>query len=312
MSETKSNKQNRKKAQKRIKNIRNIIMMTLLCVMMMSAATYAWFTLSQSTRVTNITMTVGDESGLLIAPDGSSTTRTGTAGPFGSVLKFDDGTYGYKIKFPLNPATMQTAGTILKPHYKEEDGSVDSVEALGSKETMRDASTDNTVKYYCYETTFFLKAAGSQNVDVRLKPSSFSNGGVSGADNGTGTYVLNSSTASTGARAIRIQLTDGTNSIFYQPLSDYSDSNTRTYAADSREDKTTVAMTDVQLLDGTFAKNDGKLVVTHEPAGTKITMRIWLEGTDSLGGKNYCANEIMSNEFLAQLAFEVIPAAETP
>ena len=91
------------------KKIRSMVMMSLLCILMLSAATYAWFSLSNTAKVSNLTMTVGDVTGLQIAPD-----ENGHAGTFGSSIDFST------ITGKLLPATSQDGKNFFKPYYNED------------------------------------------------------------------------------------------------------------------------------------------------------------------------------------------------
>ena len=146
--ETKKTKSLTQKAKK----IRSIIMMTLLCVLMMSAATYAWFTLSNTAKATNLTMTVGDTTGLQIAPD----TGTG-AGTFGSSITFND------IKGTILPATTSNGINFFKPIYGD-DGEVSSTEA--TTEYLDEKNTDTNKEGYYIQYTFYLKSLGADS-DVK-------------------------------------------------------------------------------------------------------------------------------------------------
>ena len=69
MKESSGKTKKQSKGVKRARSMRNVVMMVLICALMLSAATYAWFTLSTSAKVANLSMTVGEETSLLIAPD---------------------------------------------------------------------------------------------------------------------------------------------------------------------------------------------------------------------------------------------------
>lgn len=310
MEKEKNEKKKIKSITKKAKKIRSIVMMSLLCVLMLSAATYAWFTLSDTAKVSNLTMTVGDVTGLQIAVDDE-----GAPGTYGNELKYGDGEgSSYQITGTLLPATLiSMADGIKKPVYDPAgSGAVTNVADVETGEILKNGSLSSATGYY-YETTFYLKSLG-KDIDVQLKKGeNLSGTGVQKeTETETGTYVLNKYTQSSsnngsthiGAKAVRIWLTDGTNSIIYQPNSNLTnDSNTYTRADDERE-WTTEAPTDVQKADGSFEKKQGKLSLQAN-TDTKITMRIWIEGTDT-----FCGNEIKLENIIAQLQFE--EATTTP
>lgn len=293
MSETKETKRRVSKATKRVRTIRNMVMMALICVLMLSAATYAWFTLSSSAKITNLTMTVGEESGLLIAED-TDRAGTGAAGTYGSTLVFGEGS-GYSTNYKLNgallPATVETDGKLYSPVYNDA-GEVSDIEEADA--IMADTSADGN--YYCYKTSFYMKVEGDVGVDVKLADTTL-NGDAKTVPTG-GTYVLNANDG-IGAKAIRIRISDGTNTIIYQPLSDWSKpAGVYNFATDSRTVKNTITATDIQNKLGIFTTQNGKLAIST--TGTRITLEIWLEGTDDC-----CVDEIKAKDIIGQLVFEI-------
>ena len=82
------------KGVRRARSMRNVVMMVLVCALMLSAATYAWFTLSKNAKVANLTMQVGEETSLMIAPDTDKTGNAGKAGIYGSTLSFGENSEG--------------------------------------------------------------------------------------------------------------------------------------------------------------------------------------------------------------------------
>lgn len=288
------------KGVRRVRSVRNMVMMVLVCVLMLSAATYAWFTLSSSAKVANLTMQVGAETSLMIAPDMDKAGNTGTAGTYGSVLSF--GTDEYNIKYALQPATMDDAGKIYSPKYNNEGNKVEGTEAITTENIMTDSSASDTGKFYCYKTTFFLKTAGDKDVQVRLKAPTATMTAYEAPTDGVGTYVVNSTTSDLGAGAIRIKLSTDSGSIVYEPLSDYT-LPTGTYeSAEDTSGATAITSTDKQKQTGAFDTTAGEQgQFTVKTTDTRVTMEVWLEGTDSC-----CVNQIMADQIIGQIAFEVI------
>lgn len=325
MEKEKNEKKKIKSITKKAKKIRSIVMMSLLCVLMLSAATYAWFTLSDTAKVSNLTMTVGDVTGLQIAVDYAAipnSNKTGH-GKYGNELKFgaeDTEAETYGITGTLLPATLISGGTaIQKPEYADDgSGSViglDDVITNNDEEVLKNGNDSSKTGYY-YETTFYMLAG--ENLDVRLKAATgLDEDGIFDNDE-TGTYVLNKTKDDTnylthiGAKAVRIRLiavdTDNSNNscgtIIYRPNSDLeAGENTYTTAKDTRSNWTTEEPTDVQSKNGVFSKQ-GKIALVKDH-DTKITMQIWIEGTD-----DFCGNEIKLEDIVAQLQFE--EATTTP
>ena len=306
------NEKKKKKIVKKAKKVRGIVMMTLLCVLMMSAATYAWFTLSNTAKIANLTMTVGEATGLQIAKD-VGTGENHTAGTYGGVLTFGDSEDGrlYKITGKLLPATTEDGITFKKPVYNE-DGLISKVEATQNNDILKNNSADDAEGYY-YETTFYLKALGSNPVYVQLKEgTNLPENGIFDASKGsTGTYVLgaNGKTKKSeyyGSQAIRISLTAGTNpdpikTIIYEPNSNVSGTDGTSAEKVSGLTINRATSTSKQLDTGSWDGNQTETLKISNTDGTLVTMRIWIEGEDP-----DCVNEISLNEIVAQLVFETV------
>ena len=320
MEKEMNEKKKTKSITKKAKKIRSIVMMSLLCVLMLSAATYAWFTLSKTAKVTNLTMTVGEATGLQIAPNKGTSTNP-EAGDYSGVLTFGDSdpnatgrqagtTYGasgeYRITGQLLPATTTDGKNFSAPVY-DDDSKVKMVTATTDK---LDNSINSTSKTgYYYETEFYLKSLG-KDTTVTLRKATTSSGAVL-SNNGvyaggeTGTYVLDKAAdnqsnkqSNVGSAAIRISLTSDNTTIVYEPNSDNAASGT---AAIDNSSATAVTTTSKQKMDGTFDGTQSATIALTKDADTLITMRIWVEGTD-----DQCVNEINLKNIIAQLQFEEV------
>lgn len=283
-----------KKSKVVAKKMRSVIMMTLLCVMLLSTATYAWFTLSDTARVLNLTLTIGGESGLLIAPAASAN----TAGTYKSVLSFGadstdyDGSAGgarYQIGGKLLPATTADGRTFRKPVYAATDGSiVTGVENLSGGDRLTSASGKDAEGYY-YETVFWLKAVSSGDLQVTL----------AGRNGDDGTFVaIEDPLMADGAAAVRISLSTPSQTLVYEPHADVTGTGKGYSSATDNSRASAVSDTMKQSSNGNFT-NRKSLTVSN--TGTMVTMRIWIEGTDDM-----CVNEIMAEQIRAQLQFEII------
>lgn len=283
-----------KKSKVVVKKMRSVVMMTLLCIMLLSTATYAWFTLSDTARVLNLTLTIGGESGLLIAPAASAN----SPGTYKSVLSFGadstdyDGSAGgarYQIGGKLLPATTSDGRTFRKPVYAATDGSVvTGLENLSGGDRLTSASGRDAEGYY-YETVFWLKAVSSGDLQVTLA-------GKNGDD---GTFVtVEDSLLADGAAAVRISLSTPSQTLVYEPHADVSGTGKGYSSATDNSRASVVTDTMKQNSNGVFT-NRKSLTVSN--AGTMVTMRIWIEGTDDM-----CVNEIMAEQIKAQLQFEII------
>lgn len=280
-----------KKQSNKVNKIRTVVMLLLLCIMLLSAATYAWFTLSNTARVANLTLKVGDISGLQIAPDEGN-----RPGKYGSVLDLKG-----KFRGKLLPATTRNGITILKPIYDDE-GNVSNTKTTTAKDKLTASSSANAEGYY-YEISFYLKSLG-KSAEVKLKEgSNLSENGVANSKQ-SGTFVVNSKRSTRiGAEAIRISITDGKNTIVYEPNSNIGD-NGGTRAEDKRSGTSCVATTSKQLANGIF-REQTKSIPLSKDADTRITMRVWIEGTDT-----QCVNEIAMQEIMAQIQFTTGDAEE--
>lgn len=306
------------KGVRRARSMRNVVMMVLVCVLLLSAATYAWFTLSTSAKVANLSMTVGEETSLQIAPD-LDRDGTGRAGDYGSILTFGanlgDGIDTYWLNAPLLPATMNSDGIVYKPEYDENDGTIitgfEALEKSTSTEILKDSisTTEATNDYFYYRTSFYLKTAGSENVTVELKtPTGTDMNAYTAPTNGVGTYIITETKDGMGAAAIRIKLSVGDDAIVYEPMNDIILDSNKAYESATISNTATkpsaTTSTDVQKSTGEFTQHTGTLEVT--PAGVRVTMEIWLEGNDP-----QCVNQIMGDVIKGQIAFAVQETAAT-
>lgn len=308
--ETKKTKSLTQKAKK----IRSIIMMSLLCVLMMSAATYAWFTLSNTAKATNLTMTVGDTTGLQIAED-----NNGSAGSFGSSIQFD------AINGKLLPATTIDGYTFMKPKY-DGNGDVSEVEPIGENEYFEGKTSDidsttsssdpsgNKKEGYYIQYKFWLKLLGADNAtaDIKLAEGTGSADGVysdSNKDNYKGTYILSKAVDETkkvpGSAAVRMSFTTGstTTEAVYEPNTDIANPVGLVKGADYAENKLgsgtyPVASTIKRNAAGTVTDTDGKVITLTANTNTLITLYIWIEGTD-----DQCVNQISAKDIIGQLEF---------
>lgn len=306
------------KGVRRARSMRNVVMMVLVCVLMLSAATYAWFTLSNTAKVANMTMTVGEVTGLQIAPDYNAGGTTGSVGTYGSVLAFDQEYVDaadsskkvtYNITGDLLPATMITTSVMRKPVYAEDGtGEVISTSTLDQQDWMgNDGIAENT--YYAYKTTFYLKALGEEEYVIKLadrsaitKPGVYQNGI-------TGTYILNDKTSDTdtfiGADAIRICLETNNDKIIYAANNVSTDQKgTVAPTATNYLGGTLETVTNSQGTDGKFTSNGTITLQGNED--TRVTMTIWIEGTDP-----DCANEMSLDNIIAQLQFVKVESPTT-
>lgn len=329
-NETKEMKQ--KSIVKKAKKIRSMVMMSLLCVLMLSAATYAWFTLSKTAKVSNMTMTVGDVTGLQIAPDVGESGKH-SPGTYSAVLTFgasgsDFGPAGsttkYNITGKLKPATTSDGILFKEPRYND-DGKVDGFNTENVSK-LQNGSAETEEGFY-YETTFYMKALGDGNktIQVQLKDGEIADTskttGIADSEppTSTGTYVLakygtdkSSQKSYLGTQAIRISLSvtdkeNTTTTLIYQPNQDLHGEGGVLAGINSNNNNNVVAYeqykdisTSKQDVAGSFTAQS-KTLPLKLGEDTLVTMRIWIEGYDK-----DCVNEISLDNIIAQLLFEEV------
>lgn len=279
------NKKISKKKRKQMNNMRNTIMMVLVTVLMLSTATFAWFTLSDNAKVTGMSLTAGASGGLLI---GETTTT------YGSILDL-----GMTDAETLAPATTKsgldyTADKKLKlykPLYLPNDkATINNMKELtNNKGLTEDGDADKT---YYYEKTFYLKAPGDAG---NTTPIYFQTGKK---DDGVGTYIIDNAPANQPSAALRIALTIKGETVVYEP-------NTNLTFTGSSANTTGVDMTQYgfkgtrQQPTGDGVVGDGSSIFTlNNGEDTEVTMQVWFEGTD-----NQCVNEISAKNLQAQIGF---------
>ncbi len=289
--ETKKNKSLVKKAKK----IRSVIMMTLLCVLMMSAATYAWFTLSNTSKVSNMTMTVGDVSGLQVADDENGTEPQPDA--------WKGATTAVTFKGTLLPATTTDGINIKQPKYNE-DGAVSELET--SEPAKLDKTSAESDQGYYVEYTFWIRATGAdgQTTTVKLDEGKDTNNGVYAENSSaTGTYSLSKAKGTNGilpSAAVRVSLIKDNTAKVYEPNSNFSTAST-IYAKDERSDQAAKVSDVKQNITGEFSPADSNVLTLTNNVATKITLKLWLEGTDP-----QCGNEITAKDIITQLQFSTV------
>lgn len=318
--EKKQESKKTKSLTQKAKKIRSVVMMTLLCVLLMSAATYAWFTLSNTAKATNLTMTVGDTTGLQIAEDNNN-----NAGSFGSSIQFNF------INGKLLPATTTNGYSFFKPSTYDESGAVTAVEAVGEGEYLNGTTSDiqenaststpdsSAKEGYYIQYKFWLKSLGKEGTttDIKLASGTGSEDGVyveANKGNYSGTYLLSKSTDSTikipGSAAVRMSFTTTSESTtktesVYEPNSNITNGGyTVTKGTDFAENKLDnstypVKSTIKRNADGTvISDSDNKVITLKANEPTQITLYIWIEGTD-----NQCVNQISAKDIIGQLEF---------
>lgn len=275
MKDTKENKKKRNR-----KEIRNAFVMLCVAVAMMSTATYAWFTMTDSPTVQGLKMTASSSGGL--------------------ELSDADETWN-------NSITVETTSKILSP--VSTIGNTDKFGSpvyTGNQVNNVNEITDETelkgkyVAVYDYKIRA-LGATTESPVKVGLL------GGDGTGSNPTGSFIIRENAKSAtqqAAYAIRVGFKiDGTWAI-YEPNADGTSGGTKAENGYTAGSGSTVKQ---KAGSGDFIENTGngnvskeifKLIDTNEH---NIKMYVWLEGTD-----NQCVNELQTDELKGQIQFTVI------
>lgn len=299
MSEKKSKK--KKQLVNKAKKIRSIVMMSLMCIMLLSAATYAWFSLSNSAKMSNLTMTVGEATGLQIAavPKNNDTSKCDWQSNYSLVT--DD------MKGQLKPATFD-GSTFYKPNY-DDNGNVSGVTNIatdGTENLTYPNNDDNQTGYY-YEVKFYMMSKGGDSSVCLVKGTN-----ITESASRKGTYVVSNGTSKGAEKAVRIAITTGTgnivstganvNTVVYEPNNTTEENEASGKSAGMTYAKMSSNVTTIkQNSDGTFGGGGNSSAVISLSANTPtlITLKIWIEGEDKS-----CVNEISMESLIGQLQFE--------
>lgn len=271
---------------KRLKKKRIVYLSTVICLLLLvlSTATYAWFEQGNRLKVTNLSLLVGGSGILQIAEDLGN-----GPGEYGSELDLSMVTGSDLMEtMLLNPVTTKDGINFFKPVYK--GNTVVDVKSVTDNEQL------NTL--YVYEKSFYLKAGpnpnGKEEKIVVTEGKMYDVFLVGPATNQehTGTHVFQSSDSDgssvpgdTAVNAIRIsfELEDGT-VVIYEPNADQSNRDNNR-AEDMVKNQYGRYDTVMQGKDGIFIQSDNGedspiLFQIEESKDVKVTMRVWIEGTD--------------------------------
>lgn len=280
-----------RKIVRKAKKIRSIIMMALMCIMLLSAATYAWFTLSDTAKVSNLTMTVGEAKGLRVAPDNGGTPAEAD---WKGAISLD------KIKGVLIPATFD-GSSFYRPVY-DDDGKVTSVAKDDQVVQLNKGITDEKKEGHYYEWTFYMESLGEDAEICLVKGEN-----LTGNDTKKGTYVVetgtkDAKTKQNAAAAVRIAIKANDTTKIYEPNSDLTFSGEQTKAETAAGYTGKIQTNTIkQSSNGKFGSNDTSSVLftLQKDKATKITLDIWIEGDD-----DQCVNQIQLDNLIGQLQFK--------
>lgn len=283
------------KPEKGTRSIKSMLLLCLLYAAVLSTATFAWFSMNNKPKIFNMALKAGASGNLMIADD------NGGPGTYGDELDLTKASQKVDMKeVTLSPCTTKEGKKFYSPVY--------TGARVGDVEEITDTTELN--KEYVYEKTFYLKAGAAEGTS-----SSASSGAkeynillVGPKDAATahsGTYV-NKKTGSTAeqtcANTIRISFEkDGETVIpVYEPNSDVHNDGEK--ADNGLGDAYGKYKTLQQSSSGNFTTGTGgnseKLFTITEGVDTKITMRVWVEGSD-----DDCTNKTQLDEIEANIQF---------
>lgn len=304
----------KKNTKKKFRDIRNAVVMMCVMVAMMSTASYAWFTMSDSPTVTGMQMTATTAGG------GLEVSNTGSESDYHSAIVTST-TDEQKLK-PVTPDTAN-AGQFLKPVYQGN--------------TVKNAIPieDDDIEFteYVAKYTFWLKSKSSEDIDVGIVCGDATSTTALGLEGGLpkveGSLVRQKtdSTDIDPSLAVRVGFKfieasqgghvyePGTTQdilgkmIIWEPNAEAdamegSRADSEEYDATISEDLAVRSQTDGLIMDLTTGDatdsytSDALFTLSGDEVAVKIEMYVWLQGSD-----DQCADEIQAGKLEAQVQF---------
>lgn len=289
----------KKNTKKKFRDIRNAIVMMCVMAAMLSTASYAWFTLTDSPTVTGMNMTAASTGGLKVSWD---TTETN----FKNAIAFSDRENTNNASDPqvLVPVHPIAVGSFAEGRYE------------GNKvKDLKPALTSLKNKVAVY--TFYIKSEETNPVSVGIICGNVAQAGDMGIKNEMpnlgGSLVRNGKVTKNAPNAVRVGLVvEGSQEmIIWEPNNDQH--NTGGNAAvdetnlkgDSKFPVKVSSESTGNITTGGSANTSEKLFEVG-PKATKVTMYVWLEGTDE-----DCVDEIKTGGLEAQIQFTVVDEPTT-
>ena len=277
---------------------KNLTVILLIIMVLVTVGTFAWFSVSNNPRVQNLALVADHEGNLMIADD------LGTGpGTYSDVLDLTQATgYDYMQSVRLSPVTTKDGRTFWSPNYDASTNTVGSVTEI----------TDNSVliNSYIYEKTFYLKASSGDGTSGTGTTYDIALAGPGTGNGASGSYILKDSEAETdsdtSAYAVRISLTltdANGNQVtkIYEPNYDVHNKSDD-MAVDGTSgygDYETIKQSSTGTFETPGNGTDSKILFTiSENTDVKVTMRVWLEGTDE-----DCANSVGATMLQGQIQF---------
>lgn len=284
--------------------LKSRLLICLLYVAVLSAATYAWFTLNNKPKVYNLAITANGSADLLIADDLGN-----GPGEYGDELDLQTARQDpYPMdEMLLNPVTTADIKTFYAPVY---DGN-----AVTGREEVKE---EDLYESYVYKKTFYLKAGSLKNNQGKTvtRQTRYYDIMLLGPDQGeeyTGCQIKQADSSKTGssdtaANSIRIAFVlgegqSGQNEIVvYEPNS--AQHNSDNEKADNRLESmyggyaTMKQPSALSEFEGGEGGNSETLFTIQEEVDVKVTMLVWVEGTDE-----DCTNSIQMDDIVGNIQF---------
>ncbi len=269
------------------KKLRSSIVMCAATVLLLSGATYAWFTVGNTARVESMMLTVASEGNLYIAD-----TEAGLS------LHNSEMDIGTGMGKTLYPCTTADGKNMLKPVYATND-------RVSGTSPISDAEKD----VYYYETDIWLEVEETLGEGMSANTYDITLGKREDSDGGS--YVNASDTSTHPEYCIRIsfELQDGTVAV-YEPNCNASLNGTAgtDYAySDVSGLSSAFSIVHTQTTAGVFIGESGKVYYEDDSGPLfsvkgntpmKVKVRIWFEGTD-----HDCMNQIQTQSLIGQIKF---------
>lgn len=305
-------KENMKKTsvdKERKKKLTNAILMAFVCILMMSGATYAWFTMSNTAKVQSMKLNVAAEGKLYISNEETDFTA--------EKYKVDHADWPNMDKAKtLYPCTTSDGKTMYKPVYTASDN-------VGSATAVDTGNTTEKDMYYLEHTFYLYMDEGDNDSDTnKTYDVCLEKGDLA---NSEGTYFIKSTEQSdkNGIYCVRVsfEVADLTNQNasqavhVYEPNSNGSVENgTRATTSNGAENINPITNTYKQNTNGQFLKgNDvtttGDSETLFQIKGdtpTAVVIRVWFEGEDP-----DCCDEIAMQQIEGQLKFKASKVIES-
>lgn len=323
MSERKYMEENTDKKEKAInkgrmtKQTAVTVAMIFVSVFVISVATYAWFMITNTPKITQAEF-VADTIGNLQISNAMGDEGAEKPEKYKSSIGLFDGVSDTdKAKLSLSPVTTENGTTFYKPVYAE--GKISNMQLLNEKNADQKKELHSK---YIYEKKFFLRAGASgvdadkakiYNIHLVGQTKDEKAGGT--FDTSYGCFLKDKSDAAvTAANAIRVSFvfenTQTGTKVIYEPNSDGNNkgevnNNMLEYQKASSEkfgDYTTIKQkADKSFKVGTAAGTAEKsetICTIKEGVDIKVTMRIWIEGMDK-----DCSNDVAADKIQGQIQF---------